>query len=421
MEKKPGCQVSFLIKVLPEGVAAIKKAALKNVAKEVNIPGFRKGKAPESVIKEKFSSSIEKEFKDLAARLSLQEAFGLSRINPYSQSAKLSMTQFNWDGKEACDMTVEFCAYPEVPEIKIDQLEVQKEEPKEVSEEDLRVKLDELQIYHAEWQTVEARPAQEDDFVTLDVELLGEEPYTLHQDSRFHLKEAKVAKWLKNLVEGMQAGETREGTIDAEGQDVDLPSKQCKVTLKKIETALLPPLDDALAKRAGRETVEALKEAIKERLAKENAMSAVEKTRHRIKEQLLALYPFEMPAEKVEKLHEECHRITHTHHDDTAGHESQDHTQAHELFHSYKRNLQLSYMISRLVHDHNLVPPTLEKIRQRALQKAMWLHFTEQEPLTEELVESHLALSENELIAEQALDFLIAHAKVLDAPSKENV
>ena len=54
--KKPHCEIKFDIKVNPRPVAAAYQKALKNINKEVNIPGFRKGKAPEKLISEKYSS-----------------------------------------------------------------------------------------------------------------------------------------------------------------------------------------------------------------------------------------------------------------------------------------------------------------------------------------------------------------------------
>ena len=74
--------------------------------------------------------------------------------------------------------------------------------------------------------------AEEGDFVTLDIDVIDENPYQLHKDTRFHLADEKMPPWAKAAVTGLSIGESKEVLSQAEkGEDIsNFEPKTCKIT-----------------------------------------------------------------------------------------------------------------------------------------------------------------------------------------------
>lgn len=61
LTREPFCRVHLDVIVTPKAVKASHHQAMRNINKEVSVPGFRKGKAPESMVLKNFGSHVEKE------------------------------------------------------------------------------------------------------------------------------------------------------------------------------------------------------------------------------------------------------------------------------------------------------------------------------------------------------------------------
>lgn len=410
--RHPECRVVLAITTLPLASKAAKAAAVKGIVKQVSIPGFRKGHAPEALVAEQFAPQVEREFKDILIRNGINEAISLTKIAPNRNNEAMKLLKFEPLESDSYFISVEFESFPEIPSIDFDSLNIQESTPQPVSEKDIDERVEDLRLRHAEWEEIADRPAASGDYVILDIESMEGQPFYLHQDTKFHLADKKMPRWARSLVEGLALGESKEGHSQPEEGDnaSTFKSRHCKITLKKIELPKLPPIDDSLAKKAGVPNTGALREAIQRSLEK-NARAISQNTmRAEARTQLLNLYPFDLPGFQLQKLKTDCDQIAEN---------ARSHFPNEEEWIQYKERLyvqgmesvRLSYLLPKTLRENNLPLPAADEIQQRATEQMMLRYMQGDKNLTEADLKYFTQVAESELITETALDFIIANCK----------
>src|SRR5262245_27713561 len=89
VRRRPGCIARLAVEMTPEAVKNAYEKAVRAIKKEVSIPGFRKGKVPEDIVKHNFSSAIAKEHKDTVLQLAFTESLALTGLKPFSKNSLL--------------------------------------------------------------------------------------------------------------------------------------------------------------------------------------------------------------------------------------------------------------------------------------------------------------------------------------------
>lgn len=251
-------RVRLTVDVPREDVKHAVEHAASDLAGNVKIPGFRKGKIPMPVLlsrvgkdrlyAEAVDSHIGGWFWNAAAR---------TRIRPVSQPSY----EFELPTSDSEDWrftaTVEVQAKPEPADWT--QLEVPRAEP-EVPEDLVAHELDVLRASVAELAPVEGRPVDRGDVVVLDlVNASGE----THRDYVVEAGSGRLVEEVDHALVGMSAGETREVAFEL----ADERTATVTVTVKEIKERVLPPLDDELARAASEfETLDELRDDIESRL-----------------------------------------------------------------------------------------------------------------------------------------------------------
>lgn len=403
VETRPGCLVKLMIKAKPIATIAASEQAIKNVSKLVNIPGFRKGKAPKEIVTTQFKSKVDKEQSDIIVRSSLNEALKLCQLRPFSDRTQINLIKAEPVDGDSYYTEVEFEAYPQVPSINLKELSLQKVEPRVIEDQEIDEKIEDLRLYHADWQEILDRPAEENDYVTLDIDVIDDKPFSAYKDGRFPFK--KIPEWTQKIIQGLKAGESAEGHSEAKD---GAASRPCRITVKKIEAPLLPSVDDELAKKAGVNTVDDLKKAVKASLEKDAHLKTQQTMRQNIKKMLAEKYPFDLPESRLKALREECEETT-----------AEDQSRFNpEEVEDYKKNLlaehldglKLSFLLPRLIHEQKLPKPDVQKLRDKVMGYLFGHYRDGLKDIKKEEIDYLTALAENELTAEEALDFLIAQA-----------
>ena len=232
--------------------------AASDLAANVKIPGFRKGKVPmpvliqrvgrERLYQEAVESHIGRWFWNAAAR---------ERLRPVEQPEydfRLpSSDREDWE----FTATVSVQEKPEVGDWT--QLEVPYREP-EVPEEFVEQELSILRETVAELAPVDGRPAREGDTVVIDLATSGGDS---RQDYVVELGRGAVLEEIEQGIVGLEPGAAKEIEVE-----LDDDSRQTvTVMLKEIKEKVLPPVDDDLAKAATEfETLADLRADIESRL-----------------------------------------------------------------------------------------------------------------------------------------------------------
>lgn len=411
IEKQSGCKVIFSITTLPTATKAAESAAVKAVTKEVNIPGFRKGRAPEALVASQFAPQIKKEFADILTRNAFSEAIKLSGIHPLSNESPVNLTKCEPIDATSYLVEIAFDAYPEIPAIDASTLTVARQEPEAVTQDLINTHIEELRLHHCTWNEITDRKAQDGDFVTIKIDMIENgEPTTIHESNRFRLKEGKLPTWLRKLITGLSIGDSATGTSEAEAEEnaTNFTPKTFTVELLKIEEAVLPELDDALAKKAGVENVDALHKAIEKSLEKDASDRAKQTMRLAAKKALLENYQMELPGSRLKELLTECTQLSKS--DSSLSKEEQENKMM-SFFNQGKDNMTFSYLIYRLYKDNQLKYPTTQEVRQRATEEMLMRYMSGDRNISENDLEHFTRSAENEMVAQTALDFLVENSK----------
>lgn len=301
MVQEPGCVVRYTIVVTPKATEASHRKAVKLINKEVSLPGFRKGKAPTEIIQKQYSSHIEKEWKDVLLQTAFNAAMKLTNVYPLNKESVKNVKINSHSLEEGSVVEVLFESMPEIPEIDLKSLTIPHVEIEPVTQTKIDQIVEDIRYRFAEWEEVQGRPVEKNDFVDVDIENLEAPGEFLCEDTRIEVAEGKLGKWLLDLLLGMNVGDSREATSQQdEGQNVEhFKPTRCKVTVKSIQKSTLPEVNDAFAEKAGLSSIDELYERVKADLAKIHKNAATEKERNLLEEAILAKYSFEVPESLV--------------------------------------------------------------------------------------------------------------------------
>src|SRR5215203_1426638 len=266
----PESRVRVEAEVPPEEVEKRIAQAARALGRNLRVPGFRAGKAPAPVVIKRIGREA---VLDEAVRDSIgawySAAIDAAAIVPVGEP-QLDMGELPAHG-EALTFSIEIGVRPTAKLGEYKGLEVGKREP-QASDEAVAAEIEQLRERSGRLETVE-RPAAEGDFVVMDykgsidgVAFAGGEG----RDQMVELGSGRLVPGFEEQLTGASAGEERTVTVtfpDDYGAD-ELAGQEAEfaATVKEVKAKQLPELDDDLAAEAGFDTLDELKDDIRERL-----------------------------------------------------------------------------------------------------------------------------------------------------------
>lgn len=264
-------KVKLTVTVEPEELNPYLDAARKEIAKQVNVPGFRKGHVPGKIIDQRigFAAVAGEAVNDAVPEL-YSKALDEKKIRPMAQpefDVQDVPQSANDETKLKFTATVERRPDIELPEI--DGLEVAISKP-EVKDEDVDKRLEALRQRFGTLVGVD-RPAAKGDFANIDLtaEIDGE-TVDSQEGVSYELGSNTMLDGLDEALDGLSAGEetTFEGTLEAgehEGQKATV-----KVKVNSVKAEELPELNDEFASEASEfDTLDELKADIRKAAAQD--------------------------------------------------------------------------------------------------------------------------------------------------------
>ena len=264
-------KVKLTVTVEPEELNPYLDAARKEIAKQVNVPGFRKGHVPGKIIDQRigFAAVAGEAVNDAVPEL-YSKALDEKKIRPMAQpefDVQDVPQSANDETKLKFTATVERRPDIELPEI--DGLEIAISKP-EVKDEDVDKRLETLRQRFGTLVGVD-RPAVKGDFANIDLtaEIDGE-TVDSQEGVSYELGSNTMLDGLDEALDGLSAGEetTFEGTLEAgehEGQKATV-----KVKVNSVKAEELPELNDEFASEASEfDTLDELKADIRKAAAQD--------------------------------------------------------------------------------------------------------------------------------------------------------
>lgn len=281
-------------------------ARLKKLSRTVKMDGFRPGKVPMNVVAQRYGFNVQYEVMNDKVGEAFANAANEAKLRVAGQP-KISEKE----GAPEGELTFE-AVFEVFPEVKIGDLtaaEVEKVTT-EVSDAAIDKTVD---ILRKQRRTFSQRPhdaaAQDGDRLTVDFEgKIDGEPFEggKAEDFQFILGDGQMLKEFEEASRGMKAGESKTFPLafpaDYHGKDVAGKTADFLVTVKKIEAAHLPEVNEALAKSLGIEdaTVDGLRADIKKNLEREVKFRLLARNKTAVMDALVAKAELDLPNASVQ-------------------------------------------------------------------------------------------------------------------------
>ncbi|OYV07163.1 MAG: trigger factor, partial [Verrucomicrobiales bacterium VVV1] len=310
VEKQPKCLASLRVEIPADKVSGERARIVAGYSRQAKIPGFRQGKAPAKVVEKKYEKEITEELRDRLMQDGCDEALKQESLKVLDFGVP-SSTEFLADGGFTFSTTLLLAPEIQLPEYKGVSVKVP---PTAVPDEDIVAQLNTLRERFADFEVIEGRAAQAEDFAVIAYtsttegkpldEFLGKPAGYLGGRDGFwvRLNEESFLPGFAVQLEGLNVGETRDVTVTI-GDDFPLSDLRGKevvfnVTIKELKSAKLPELDDELAaKLAPGKTMEEIKDIIRQNMEIERRRKIDDMKVNQIVEHFNSLVDFEIPEE----------------------------------------------------------------------------------------------------------------------------
>jgi len=284
--------------------------------RNLKLPGFRPGRVPRGMIKQRFTKEIKQEVINQLIPHALQHAIHDKKLRVISEP-QINEVTVN-EGQP-----LRFTASVEVvPEFELKEYKGLKVAKwiRPATEQELESVLAHMRESAAEFVPIEDRPAENGDFVSFN--LLGkfvqadQEVDTAHdwgskndleiEDNLLELGTEQLIPEFHENLRGVQAGDVREfrSVLPDDFSDKDLAGKTIdfQLMVMAVRRKELPELDDDFARETGEfQSLDEMREKIRERLQEDSLQKAEAEMREELMKQIVGAYDFELPPSLIEK------------------------------------------------------------------------------------------------------------------------
>jgi trigger factor len=275
----------------------------RDYSKKARIPGFRPGKAPSRVIKQRYKDQI---LNDVAHDLIPRAVDDALRERGMEAVDTPDVRDVTIEQGQPLTFTASFDTVPTFDPGELSTIAFRRASSA-ITDEAVHLALQRLRDRAARHEPVEGRGVDHGDTVVLDLERrdAGGTPET-HNDISIELGAKANPPGFDEQLLGLETGATTEFTIH---YPADYPIGELantdvsyRVTVKGLKRRVLPELDDEFAKDLGEfDTLDALKARVREDLEHEAKHAAEREDRAELMKQLAARVPFEVPASMIDR------------------------------------------------------------------------------------------------------------------------
>ncbi len=299
-----GLKRQFEIVIAAQDIESRVNERLNDLAKKVKLPGFRPGKVPVSLMKQRYGASVMGEVLEETVNDSTNQALNDRGLRP-ALKPKVEIVAFD-QGKDL-QYKVDVEVLPEVQPMDFAALELERLTlaPADADVEAALARIAESNKKSQEPAT--ARPAAKGDLVTIDFAGTVDGnalPGLQGEGFRLELGAGQFIPGFEDQLVGASVDEEREVKVtfpaDYPAEDVKGKDAIFKVTVKKLEEQVERTLDDDFAKEMGLESLEQLRTRVREQLAGEYDNVARANLKRRVLDALAAQHSFTVPVGMVD-------------------------------------------------------------------------------------------------------------------------
>jgi trigger factor len=428
--KNEGLQREFTITISAAEVEEKVNTRLDELRRTVQIPGFRSGKAPSSLLRKKYGGAVMGEILEAAVSDTSQEAMSERSLRPAMQP-KIEITSFEEGTDLEYTMAIEIM--PEITPMDFSTLEVERFVAK-IGDDEVEEALKKLGGQYRKSEPVKRkRKSRKGDVIVIDfkgsvdgVEFEG----GAGEDHHLHLGEGQFIPGFEEQLIGAKVGEKVAVTVTfpEEYGSAELAGKEAvfDVDVKETREMVDTVIDDEFAKTMGQEDLESLRTAIRGRMETEYGGFSRERLKRGLLDKLETAHDFSLPEgmvgsefDSIWEQHEQAKAEQSSSDDESAKSEEDDSAKSDdEIKEDYRkiarRRVQLGLLLTE-VGDKNNVEVSAEDVNRALVQEAQ--KYPGQEKQVFEMYQSNpqaMASLRAPIFEEKVVDFILEMATVTE-------
>lgn len=387
---------------------------LQQTASRAKVPGFRPGKVPMSVIRQRYEDSARQEALGDLIQATYYEAIVAQKLNPAGAPA-VEPKVFE-KGKDL-EYVATFEVFPEIQLAGFEGLSIERQQA-EVQDSDVDNMLEILRKQNTRFEAVE-RAAENGDQLNIDfVGKIDGEAFAggSAKGTPLVLGSGRMIPGFEEALVGVKAGEERviNPTFPADYQNLDLAGKTAEftITVNSVSAPQLPELNDEFFALFGIKEggIDGFRAEVRKNMERELRQAIKSKVKNQVMEGLLAANPVEVPKALIAN---EVNRLRVQAVQQFGGNIKPDQLPAELFEEQAKRRVVLGLIVAEVVKKTELKP---DENRVRELIEEMASAYQEPQQVVAWYLKNEQQLNEvrSVVLEEQVVDTVLQQAKVTD-------
>lgn len=302
------CKKHVRVSVPRKSIEEVQTELLEEYAERAEVPGFRIGNVPASLVAKRFKSEIAEQTKQRVLMASLEQLGEESDLDPINEpNLDLDSIEIPEVGDFEYEFDVEVRPDFDLP----DYTGLKIERPnRDTSDEEVDAYLAQFLEQYGKLIPVEA-PAEEGDFVTVDISVAhAGKPLTKIDDASIRVRPTlrfQDAEFdgFADFINGASAGDTRETemTVSMEADTIGMRGEVVHATFKVLDVKRMetPELDEEFLERIGAGNVEELRDQIRGMLSRQVKYEQRQATRRQVMEKITQSADWDLPEDLLKK------------------------------------------------------------------------------------------------------------------------
>ena len=302
-KKVDGVERLLQVEVPADMVRQAEEKAVRRYASSARLPGFRPGKAPPAMIRQRFGDAIRQEAVESLIQEAYKQVVGDTEV-------KLAAQPHVHDVKFSEGQPLTFELHLEVqPKVELPRTQGFRvtRSVRPVTDDSVQEQIDSMREQRASWVPITDQPAEQDMVTVMLATADDDGQMPEGKEYRLVLGGGQAIPGIEELIMTLKPGETAERPVkwpeDFPDETQRSKTKTVRVTLADAKRKSLPDLDDAFARELGEfDSVEALRKAVRDDLSAEATREADADVRQKLVDEIIGANPFDVPPSWVNQM-----------------------------------------------------------------------------------------------------------------------
>jgi trigger factor len=302
-KKSDGVERLLQVEVPADMVRQAEEKAVRRYASSARLPGFRPGKAPPAMIRQRFGAAIRQEAVESLIQEAYKQVVGDTEVK---LAAQPHVHDVKFTEGEPLTFELHLEMQPKVELPRTQGFRVTRN-VRPVTDDAVQEQIDSIREQRATWAPIAERPLEQD-MVTVMLATADEDGSIPEgKEYRLVLGGGQAIPGIEELIMTLTPGETAERPVkwpdDFPDESQRSKTKTVRVTLADAKRKSLPDLDDAFARELGEfDSVDALRKAVRDDLTADATREADADVRQKLIDEIIGANAFDVPPSWVNQM-----------------------------------------------------------------------------------------------------------------------